>query len=110
MFRHECRATTRGRRSFLFRTFVAALLGIVTPLVGLAVSEVHTPKALSARDRTRTLGGGVFFASTGVELVVLTFSVPAFIGGAIAKERQKETLPLLLLSRLTPLEIVLIKL
>jgi hypothetical protein len=109
MFRHEYRAATRSHRPFLFRSFVGVVLGAVTLLVGLLVFKLNPRRDLSAQDRIVAFGIAVLIASICVELLVLLFSIPAFAGGAVAEERQKNTLPLLLLTRLTPLEIVLTK-
>jgi hypothetical protein len=51
----------------------------------------------------------VFIATFCLVLLFFVFLVPAFVGGSIAEERAKDTLPLLLLTRLTRIEIVLTK-
>jgi hypothetical protein len=109
MFRYEYRATTRHRRPFLFRSFVAVLLGLATLLIGFVVLKMNPRVNLSAEDRSRTFGLGVFITSICLEMTVLLFSIPTFVGGAVAEERQKNTLPLLMLTRLRPLAIVLTK-
>jgi hypothetical protein len=55
------------------------------------------------------VGRSVFIATVCAELLLLLFFTPAFLGGAIADERARGTLPLLLMTRLTRTEIVLTK-
>ncbi len=106
MFRWERQVVSRGRRPFVVRTIFAAVLAAVALLIGVALSA-----APAADDRTRQvyLGQSLLVAAIGFELLALVFFVPAYVAGAIAGEREKDTLPLLLLTRLTPLEIVLTK-
>lgn len=63
---------------------------------------------------TRTTGqtfapqlGGTIFATLGIaQFFLLLFSAPGLTAGAIAGEREKQTLDLLLITRLTPLQVV----
>jgi hypothetical protein len=97
MFRREFQAATRKRRPFLFRSLFAALLGLVGLLIGSQAANLLQ------------FGRILFLATIGIELVFLMFFVPASVGGAVAEEREKDTLPMLLLTRLWPIEIVLTK-
>ena len=106
IFRREYLAAARGRRTFLIRALVAAMLGGMALVVGLVV---FSTEGSATPDRIGQFGRGAFLASIGAELLLLAFFAPAMAGGAIAEEREKDTLPLLLLTRLTPIEIVLIK-
>jgi|GEM_PF-3195109 len=111
MFRWEYQTAIRRRRPFLFRTFLTLVLSTLTVLVGLGVLATNLPGGGRVMDVTRlTLFGRVLLGVTsGIELLLLTFFVPAFVAGSIAEERERDTLPLLLLTRLTPIEIVLTK-
>jgi hypothetical protein len=108
MFRWEYQAASRRRRPFVFRTLVAAVFCLVALLIGLFIFRVN-PRNLSVQERITAFGIAAFIATFSVDLLLMVFFVPAFVGGSIAEERAKDTLPLLLLTRLTPLEIVLTK-
>jgi ABC-type Na+ efflux pump permease subunit len=107
MFRHEYRSATRGRRPFVFRLVFAAVLGLVALLIGLVVYSAKSGDS----DRTRMLyfGRAVFIATVCIEMLFLAFFVASYVGGSVAEEREKDTLPMLLLTRLTSVEIVLTK-
>lgn len=107
MFHYEYQAATRKRRPFVFRTVVAVVLGLVTVLIGLLVFKAHSGQG--GPDEVLLFGRSVFITTFGTELLFMVFFVPAFVAGSIAEERARDTLPLLLLSRLTRIEIVLTK-
>lgn len=110
MFRREYHAAARRRRSFLVRTFVAIVLGIATLLIGLVVFTARSPGGgMTATGRLMFSCRAVFIATICIELLLLMFFVPDYVGGAISEEREKDTLPMLLLTRLTPIEIVVTK-
>jgi hypothetical protein len=107
LFRREYQAATKTRRPFMFRAVFAVLLGLVGLTVGLVV---FLPEyGMSSQDRVSLFGRSLFLSTIAVELVVLTFFVPAYVAGAIAEEREKDTFSLLLLTRLTPVEIAATK-
>ncbi len=107
MFRWEGHATRRHRRPFLFRTVFAIVLSLVTLAAGLIVF-LGEPGATLPVKMSR-FGSSLLVATIGIEILFLMFYVPGQVGGAIAEEREKDTLPLLLLTRLTPFEIVATK-
>jgi hypothetical protein len=107
MFRYEYRTATRKRRPFVIRVFIALALVSATLFVGFLVLTANTPAP--PHDRLILLGQAVFIAAFCLALLFLVFLVPAFVGSSIAEERAKDTLPLLLLTRLTRIEIALIK-
>lgn len=104
MFRYEYRAATRKRRPFVFRTAVGVVLAVVTALIGVLVYRAETDA-----EKVAMFGRAAFVTAFVVEILILVFFVPSFVGGAIAEERAKDTLPLLLLTRLSRPEIVLTK-
>lgn len=107
MFRYEYRTATRKRRPFVIRVLIALAFISATLLVGFLIFTAKTP--VPAQDKLILLGRSVFIATFCLELLFLVFLVPAFVGGSVAEERAKDTLPLLLLTRLTRIEIVLTK-
>jgi ABC-type transport system involved in multi-copper enzyme maturation permease subunit len=107
MFRYEYRATTRKRRPFVFRSVIGAVLVAATLFIGFLVFTA-SPEA-TTQDKLVTSGRAVFVATFCLQILFLVFFVPAFVGGSIAEERAKNTLPLLLLTRLSRVEIVLTK-
>ena len=107
MFRREYNAATRRRRRLVFRMVFAIALGLVALLIVLAVYSWTTP--VDPRTRQLYVGRALFVATIVIELLMLVFFVPAYAGGSIAEEREKDTLLMLLLSRLRPIEIVATK-
>ena len=107
MFRYEYRTATRKRRPFVIRVLIALAFISATLLVGFFIHTAKTP--VPVQDKLILLGRSVFIASICLVLLFFVFLVPAFVGGSIVEERARDTLPLLLLTRLTPIEIVLTK-
>ncbi len=107
MFRLEYKTATRKHRPFLIRVIFAASLALVGLLVGLAAFSRGSRFDYQAG--ILFFGRAMFIATIVIELLVLGFAVPAYVASAISGEREKDTLPLLLITRLTPLEIVLTK-
>jgi hypothetical protein len=107
MFRYEYRTATRKRRPFVIRVLIALALASAALFVGFLVLTANTPAP--AQDRFILLGQSVFVATFCLELLFFAFLVPALVGGSIAEERARDTLPLLLLTGLTRIEIVLTK-
>ncbi len=75
--------------------------------MGVFILTARTP--VPAQDKLILLGRSVFIATFCLKLLFFVFLVPAFVGVSIAEERAKDTLSLLLLTRLTRIEIVLTK-
>jgi hypothetical protein len=107
MFRYEYHATTRKRRPFVFRALIAFVLGVATLFVGFLVLTAN-PRSLT-QDQLILFGRSMFVTTFCLEMLFLVIFVPGFVGGSIADERSRDTLPLLLLTRLTRIEIVLTK-
>ena len=108
LFRAERRASIRGRRPFVFRTIFTIVLVLVSLPIGSVLNESPI-WAANPQARPLYFGRSLLIATISIELLTLLFFVPASVGGAIADERQKDTLTLLLLTRLTSIEIVLTK-
>ncbi len=107
MFRRESQAATSKGRPFVFRAAFAVVLGIIALLVALIVFQTNS--AMDSRQKFILYGRILFLDTIVADLLVLIFLVPAQVAGAIAEEREKDTLPMLLLTRLTPFEIVVTK-
>ena len=106
MFRWERKFATRRLRPFTVRTVLTALLVGLALLVGYGLSR---SSGIDDQARRLLLGRSLVIGTIGLELLYLVFFVPAYVAGSIAEEREKDTLPLLLLTRLTPVEIVVTK-
>src|SRR5262245_18989918 len=91
MFHWEYHAATRKRRPFVARTIIAVVLVSVALAAGF--SAAATPWASSPGARDLLIGRTVFIATVSTELLVLMFLVPAVVAGAIAEERERDTLP-----------------
>jgi ABC-type Na+ efflux pump permease subunit len=110
IFRREVRAASRVRILFGFRTFTA--LTIALPVVAVAWVLLYPPAraGVARTEAVRRYAACAFAIATGVEAALLAFLAAHAVGASIAEEREKGTLPLLLLTRLTRLELVATKL
>ena len=81
----------------------------MTVLIAYLFFKLNPPRQITVEERTYAFGLAVFFASIVIEMIVLIFAIPSYVARSIAEERQKDTLGMLLLTRLTPFEIVLTK-
>ena len=107
MFRWERQVAMRGRRPFVFRTTFTVVLAIAALVIGLIIYSANSGD--STQTRLLYFGRALLIATICLELLFLLFFVPSCVGGAIAEEREKDTLFMLLLTRLRPIEIVLTK-
>jgi hypothetical protein len=111
IFRRELCAATRQAKPFVLRAVIGCVLAAVTLVIGLLVFGGEALwTGTTDPDRSWVFGAAAFLATASIELAFLAFLVPALVGGAIAEERERDTLPLLLLTRLRPVEIVVTKL
>ncbi len=110
LFRREYLAATRRRRPVVFRTVFAVVLGSLALVAGYFLFERQSdPTSPSPPQQVVRFGQVVFLGTVGIEVLFLIFIVPASVSEAIAEERQQDTLSQLLLTRLRPVEIVLVK-
>ena len=110
IFRHEVKAAARRRDLFVMRIVLALLLGA---LVLMAMGMFHWSARIHGLSEAEALRRGasfVFAIATGIEVAFLALLTLGFVGPSIAQEREKDTLPMLLLTRLTRIELVLTKL
>ena len=111
IFRRELKTAARPRSLFVVRTIIGVALATIMILTGLGVlgrgrmtGRVYEPHELS------TFGGVALIALITVEILFLMSVALETVSPSIAEERAKDTLPLLLLTRLSHVEIVLTKL
>jgi ABC-type transport system involved in multi-copper enzyme maturation permease subunit len=93
----------RGWKAPALITLYVAVLGVVAWFI-VAVT------GMSGRAFAPELGGVIFATLGFTQFALLVFSAPGLTAGAIAGEREKQTLDLLLITRLSPLEVVIGKL
>ncbi|HYF75871.1 MAG TPA: ABC transporter permease [Symbiobacteriaceae bacterium] len=95
----ESRVRMRGWKAPALITLYVAVLGFIAWFilaVTRAVGQTFAPEL-----------GGIIFAMLGVaQFGLLVFSAPGLTAGAIAGEREKQTLDLLLITRMTPFQVV----
>jgi hypothetical protein len=111
ILRRELKVAARARGTFQTRIVLCILLVAFTVLcvvaargwAGFAI-DVHEPRALW------TFGRTVFIAVFVIELLFAMTLAVVIVSPAVAEEREKDTLPLLLLTRLTHIEIIVTKL
>ena len=99
----EIRSRTRGWRPMLVLTFYLLVLTLVVVAV-LAISVA------SSGIISPSLGQVLFAALVGGSVLLLAFIAPALTAGTISGERERRTLDLLLVTRASPLGLVLGKL
>ena len=110
LFRREYRAAARSRRPFATRMVFATILGGVLGLLAWGVFGTRGPMAAGGEaERLHRFGQLAFVATFVAELIFLMSFVPAFVAPAVAEEREKDTLALLLITRLRPSEVAAVK-
>ncbi|HWI63495.1 MAG TPA: ABC transporter permease subunit [Symbiobacteriaceae bacterium] len=83
-----------------------ALISLYVGVLGFMAWFVLTITRAQGRVFAPQLGGEIFAMLGVVQFGLLVFSAPGLTAGAIAGEREKQTLDLLLITRLTPLQVV----
>lgn len=109
IFRREVRAASGGRSLFTTRLALAVTLAIfVLPPAELLLDPSAYPRRFSYSQAAaaRFYSAYVFAATVAVQVMLLAMIAAASVAASIAEEREKDTLPLLLLTRLTRLELV----
>lgn len=111
VLRRELKASAIRRDLYGFRMFLAVLLGLVVAITALIVLQGDIlQKSVFPAEGLKNFGKGILIGVGVVQLMTLAFLVPSLVGGAIAEDRERDTLQFLLLTRLTRLEITLAKL
>lgn len=104
VLRSELRGRMRGRRAMIMLTIYLSITGIVMLLLYLAVSSSMGMEDMEAG---RTIGKAVFITVMTTALVQVCLIIPTLTAGSIAGEKERQTYDLLLISTLSPAEIVL---
>lgn len=107
----EMRSRMRGRRAAVLITFWLAFNGLVLTIVYLAAENAAEQQfGFGDFANTVTIGRGVFQWSLFGMLLLMLLIVPAQAAGAIAGERERQTLIPLQITLLSPRQILLGKL
>jgi hypothetical protein len=88
--------------------FLVVLFVAMMTFTGMVVFQSAT-WGYTASERLHLFGCIVFVYTFGLEVLLLSFFIPNVVAAAVAEERERDTLPLLLLTRLRPIEIVVTK-
>lgn len=99
----EARVRMRGWRAPGLITLYVGVMGLVAWLIVVIANQ-------SGPAFAPEMGGIIFGALSWVQFVLLCFSSPGLTAGAISGERERQTLDLLLVTRMSPLQVVLGKL
>jgi hypothetical protein len=111
IFRREMRDGTGRRVPFGMRIALATFLGVIAIVPALIVFRVSASYGIrQSFDILRDYWHIVFAFIVGVEIACTVLWTPGAVSSSIAQEREKDTLPLLLLTRLTRFELVATKL
>ena len=106
ILRRDLRSAAKGRSLYILRGLAAAGLGAIAVVPGLVALRWGKLGPDGASDaHVRAYGRAVLISLTVVQVVAWAFLVPGQVGGAIARERERDTLDGLLLTRLSSLEI-----
>jgi ABC-2 type transport system permease protein len=95
----ESRVRMRGWRA-------PALISLYVGILGVIVWAVLAITYRTSATFAPQLGGTIFLFLGFAQFTLLVFSAPGLAAGAIAGEREKQTLDLLLITRMTPLQVV----
>jgi ABC-type transport system involved in multi-copper enzyme maturation permease subunit len=101
----EARTRMRSKRAAFILFCWLAALGVVTVLAYRSAADQSASVAALAHS-----GVTVFSALVGVVVALLMLLVPGLVGGSIAGERERQTLDLLLCTRVRPWRVVIGKL
>jgi len=105
VFLREVRVRMRTWRTAGIIVLYVGLLGLVAVLIFAAAMEGNRPTGFAPG-----VGAIIYAALAMFQLVLLILAVPGLSAGAIAGERERQTLDLLLVTRLTPAQVVVGKL
>ncbi|MGE3819557.1 MAG: ABC transporter permease, partial [Isosphaeraceae bacterium] len=111
ILRRELKAAAHRREVHPLRSILASVLGLAVAVLGggSLQGDLFGRNVFSA-EGLRDFGLATLILVELLQVMALAFLVPALVGGAIAEDRERDTLQFLLLTRLTRLEIVLAKL
>jgi ABC-type transport system involved in multi-copper enzyme maturation permease subunit len=87
-----------------------ALISLYVGVLALLVWAILAITHQTSRTFAPELGGVIFGFLGFAQFTLLVFAAPGLTAGAIAGEREKQTLDLLLITRMTPLQVVVGKL
>jgi hypothetical protein len=111
IFRREMRDGTGRRVPFGMRIALATFLGVLAVVPALIVFRVSASYGIrQSFDTLRDYWHIVFAFIVGSEIACTVLWTPGAVSASIAQEREKDTLPILLLTRLTRFELVATKL
>lgn len=100
----ESRVRMRGWRAPALITLYVGILGAVVLLI-LWIASIEQNLAFAPE-----LGGVIYSFLAFAQFALLCFSAPGLTAGAIAGERERQTLDLLLVTRMSPLQVAVGKL
>jgi len=107
MFRWESKSATRRFRPFMYRVVFGVILGILALMIMQIVFRADS--RMTPQARMELFGRALLVTLVPVELVILLVFVPSHVAGSIPEERSRDTLSLLMLTKLRPIEIVATK-
>lgn len=105
----ELRGRIRGRRAMIILVVYLAITAALTLLV-YATIDASFASLVNDPEEARIAGKGIFLTVMGAMLMQVCVISPLLTAGAIAGERERQTYDLLLISLLSPAQIILGKL
>jgi ABC-type Na+ efflux pump permease subunit len=111
IFRREVKAGARRRDLFRLRILFTTLLGVIAVAPAIVLfGAAPAYESHAAFESMRNYWLIIFGVVTGFEIGFVVMWTLGVVSSSISQEREKDTLPLLLLTRLTRLELVATKL
>lgn len=105
MLMREARVRMRGWRAPALISLYVGLLGAIALLIFAAYVHDEGPSAFAPQ-----IAGIIYAVLAAVQLGLLVLATPGLTAGAISGERERQTLDLLLITRMTPFQVVIGKL
>ena len=102
VLQRELRASLRSARPFALIALYVAVLGAITLSQFPANQQISIDRAPSGLNAGKEL----FWTFVGMQALMVLLILPAIASGALSQEREQRTLESLLLTPLTPLQIV----
>jgi len=115
---NELRSRMRGRRAFLILAAHLFLLSGLTFIIYISIyeqSQMYSGYYYGGGfqrmlEASSNLGKGIFYSTTFLLLFIVSLVGPAFTAGAIVSEKDRQTYDLLVITALSPKDIVMGKL
>ncbi|NOZ24295.1 MAG: ABC transporter permease, partial [Planctomycetes bacterium] len=105
VLRYELSRMAHRKRTFFGRTFLL-LIAAAAALIAIMAANAAMLSAQEPAEVIAGMGVGIFYTLVVTAWIVIVFVVPGFASSLFAREKERQTLPVLLVTDLSDLEIV----